>query len=347
MSIDRAQQEAQKREKLKCEKPKAYAKVCKFDEKIKRGESIAILQFQFDYKCNFNCMHCSIAHRSNPKRRELLAQDVANIAQQADDLGLARWVLTGGEPLVSPKLEPFVKAMDPAKWYISCDSNGWFLDAARAVGLKKMGIDRIQLSIDGLKAPEHDHFRKKSGSHARCMKAIDATLEAGLDIFIQTVVTKQRLHSDEFKKFLDYFTNRGIDVFVTFAKPVGNYQGCFENMISQEDLDYFKSIENNYRVFNHLKVAFGMDLGCPAVKNILTITPYADVLGCQYTPISIGNLFEEPLKDILARGATIKWYGEYLPTCPPAMDKNFIERTYGKKFPIPWDEFFTKEEFIK
>jgi len=330
MKIMRAEQEVQKREKLKREKPKTYEKVCKFDEKIKRGESITILQFQFDYRCNFNCIHCSIANRSNPSRKELQVEDVANIAKQADELGLARWVFTGGEPLISPKLEPFVKAIDPAKWYISCDSNGWFLDQDRAIALKKLGIDRIQLSIDSLEAQEHDEFRRKKGSHSRCMKAVDATLQAGLDIFIQTVVSKQRLYSTEFKNFISYFTNRDIEVFVSFAKPVGNYEGHFESMIDEEDLDYFR-----------------MDLGCPAVKGITTITPYGDVLGCQYTPISIGNLFMESLKDILERGATIKWYGEYLPTCPAAMDRDFIERTYGKKFPIPWNEFFTKEEFIK
>ena len=347
MKIMRAEQEVQKRENLKREKPKAYEKICKFDEKIKRGESITILQFQFDYRCNFNCTHCSIANRSNPSRKELQVEDVANIAKQADELGLARWVFTGGEPLMSPKLEPFVKAIDPAKWYISCDSNGWFLDQDRAIALKKLGIDRIQLSIDGLEAQEHDEFRRKKGSHSRCMKAVDATLEAGLDIFIQTMVSKQRLHSTEFKNFISYFTNRDIEVFVTFAKPVGNYEGHFESMIDEEDLNYFRELQEHYRVFSHLTPAFGMDLGCPAVKGITTITPYGDVLGCQYSPISIGNLFKESLKDILERGATIKWYGEYLPTCPLAMDRDFIERTYGKQFPIPWTEFFTQDEFIK
>jgi MoaA/NifB/PqqE/SkfB family radical SAM enzyme len=343
----RTQQEAIKREKLKHEKPEAYAKVIQFKEKIERGESITILQFQFDYRCNFRCSHCSVSNRTNPNRRELQVEDVAHIAKQADELGLARWVFTGGEPLMSPKLAPFLKALDPTKWYINCDTNGWLLDQDRAIELKRSGVDRIQLSIDGLDASQHDEFRKKRGSHARCMKAVDATLQAGMDVFIQTVVTKQRLHSSEFKQFLDYFTNRDIDVFVTFAKPVGSFEGHFEGMIDQNDLDYFRDMENLYRVFSHLTPAFGMDLGCPAVKGITTITAYGDVLGCQYTPISIGNLFTEPLKDILERGATIKQYGEYSPICPPVMDRTFIERTYGKQFPIPWNEFFRQEEFIK
>jgi len=339
--------EEKKREKLKTEKPLAYAKVCNFDEKMKKGESIAILQFQFDYKCNFRCSHCSISDRMDPKRKPLDVDEVADIARQADELGLARWVLTGGEPLMSPKLEPFVKAMDPKKWYISCDSNGWFLDQKRAVALKTMGIDRIQLSIDGLEAAQHDEFRKFKGSHARCMRAIDATLDAGLDLFIQTVVTKTRLHSKEFKDFITYFTGRNIDVFVTFAKPVGSYKGCFDGMIDQSDLDYFKTLQQDYRVFSHLTPAFGMSLGCPAVKGILTITEYGDVLGCQYTNISIGNLREESLKDIIKRGASIKWYKKHMDTCPPAMDKEYIQRTYSDRFPIPWNEFFSEDEIEK
>ena len=82
--------EEKKREKLKTEKPLAYAKVCNFDEKMKKGESIAILQFQFDYKCNFRCSHCSISDRMDPKRKPLDVDEVADIARQADELGLAR-----------------------------------------------------------------------------------------------------------------------------------------------------------------------------------------------------------------------------------------------------------------
>ena len=342
-----AKSEEQKREKLKKEKPLAYEKVCKFAEKVKRGESIAIIQFQFDYKCNFRCTHCSISDRSDPKRKPLQVEEVADIAKQADELGLARWVLTGGEPLVSAKLEPFVQAIDPAKWYISCDSNGWLLDQKRAIALKKTGIDRIQLSIDGLGAAQHDEFRKMKGSHARCMAAIDVTQAAGLDLFIQTVVTKERLHSKEFTDFITYFTGRNIDVFVTFAKPVGSFKGCFSGMINQADLDYFKGLQQHYRVFSHLTSAFGMSLGCPAVKGIITITEYGDVLGCQYTNISLGNLREESFKDILKRGASIKWYKEHLNTCPPAMDEEFIKRTYSNKFPLPWNEFFKEDEIIK
>ena len=52
--------EAEKRNLLKKEKPYVHKKIMKYDEKIKKGESIAIIQFQYDYTCNFTCDHCSI-----------------------------------------------------------------------------------------------------------------------------------------------------------------------------------------------------------------------------------------------------------------------------------------------
>ena len=42
------------RTQLKDKKPYVYEKILKFDEKIKRGESIAIIQFQYNYTCNLD-----------------------------------------------------------------------------------------------------------------------------------------------------------------------------------------------------------------------------------------------------------------------------------------------------
>ena len=52
--------EAEKRNQLKLTRPRVYEKVMQFSEKVKRGESIAIIQFQYDYRCNFACEHCSV-----------------------------------------------------------------------------------------------------------------------------------------------------------------------------------------------------------------------------------------------------------------------------------------------
>ena len=95
--------EIEKRNLLKKEKPQVFEKIMQFDEKVKKGESIAILQFQYDYQCNFRCQHCDVAKMQNKKKdRVFTINDVEELSRQADEMGLAHIVITGGEPLIFP-----------------------------------------------------------------------------------------------------------------------------------------------------------------------------------------------------------------------------------------------------
>jgi len=346
-------EENEKRNQLKREKPYVYEKIMKYDEKVKRGESIAILQFQYDYTCNFRCQHCDITRlQTNRSDRFFTIEDVKELSRQADEMGLGHIVITGGEPLIFPDFDDIVKAIDPQKFYITSDTNGWFLDIKKAKHLKSIGLDKIQLSLDSLSASEHDDFRRKKGSHERAVRAIDASLEAGLNIILATVVTKQRVRSEEFIEFLEFARQKNVGVFVTYAKPVGEWEGNYDVLITKDDMDYIKELEKKYNVFTHLTPAYGLNLGCIAVKRMVSITKYGDIMPCPYIHVSLGNFFKEPLKDIIERGMKIKFFGKYIDTCLIAEDREFIndyeaKKIYGKPVPVPCCEVFTQDDFIK
>lgn len=343
-------EEIGRRNKLKEEKPEVYQKISKFDEKIKRGESIAIIQFQYNYTCNFRCVHCSVKRFQGPNdARQFTIADVKDLFRQADELGLARVTITGGEPLVFKDFDELVAAIDPQKFYINCDSNGWLLDEQKAKHLKEIGVDRIQISLDNLDPEAHDKFRRTPGSHARILKAVGVAREAGLGVFMQTVVWKQRLYSDEFIKFLEYFANKDVGVFVSYAKPVGAWEGNYDGLVDKEDMKYMRGLEKKYKVFTHLTPAYGLNMGCIALKGMFSVTQYGDVLPCPYIHTSVGNVFKESLKDIIKRGFGIKYFGEYVDTCLIAEDREFIKkyvagRIYGKPLPVPCSEVFTDED---
>lgn len=335
---------------LKENKPLVYEKVSKFEEKYRRGESIAIIQLQYRYMCNMACEHCSIeAYQHNAAgKKSLMPKDVSNLARQADKLGLARFVISGGEPTTFPDLEEVVVAIDPERFYINCDSNGYLL-AEKAEHMKKIGIDRIQLSIDSLDPEEHDEFRRKPGAWKRAMEGIDECQRIGLPLYIQTVVTKQRLYSEEFIDFLKFFNRRGINVFISFAKPVGAYAGHFDSMIDSKDLEYERELEKKYQLCTHLTPGYGIDMGCIGVKGFISVTQYGDVQPCPYFHCSIGNIFTTPLKDILETGMGIKYFGEHVDTCLLAADlpwvkKYVADKIYGRPVPVPFEQVFSKED---
>ena len=351
------EKEIEKRNSLKRDKPFVYEKIMKYDEKVKRGESIAVLQFQYDFTCNFTCQHCSIKRFQVPKkskledkRRFFTTNDIRELSRQADELGLAHIVISGGEPLVFPDFDEIIEAIDPQKFYITSDTNGWFLDADKAKHLKNIGVDKIQLSLDSLSAAEHDEFRRKPHSHEKTIRAIDAALDAGLNIIVQTVVTKQRVRSEEFIKFLEFVNGKGVGVYVSYAKPVGAWEGNFSCLVNRADMDYMRELEKKYNVFTHLTPSYGLDLGCIAVKRMVSITKYGDVMPCPYIHVSLGNFFNEPLKDIIERGLRINYFGKHIDTCLVGEDREFIDKyvvkTYGKPLPVPFSEVFTSEDFI-
>ncbi|MBE6386626.1 MAG: radical SAM protein [Lentisphaeria bacterium] len=345
--------EQSRRNYLKEQKPRVYEKVMNFEEKVKRGESIAIIQFQYDYTCNLRCQHCSVKRFQGKKEgRTFTLDDVRDFCRQADELGLANFVITGGEPLVFPDFDKLVEAIDPSRFYIVSDSNGWLLDDEKARHLKSIGVDKIQLSLDSLDAQEHDEFRRRAGSHERAMRAIDACQKAGLNIILSTVVTHQRIHSEEFIEYLEFAKSKGVGTFVTYAKPVGSWEGKFDMLVTKEDMDYMRNVlEKKYDVFTHLTPSYGLDLGCIAMKRMISVTKYGDVMPCPYIHVSIGNVFEEPLKDIIDRGMNIKWFGKHVNTCLIAESRPFIDKyivpTYSKELPVPMDEIFTENDMIR
>lgn len=338
------------RNALREKKPRVYEKIRHYDEIVKNGGSIGIVQFQYNYACNFSCTHCSISRMHRPGARSLTPPDVKMIADQADAMGLAHWVLTGGEPLVFPDFDEVIEAVGPERFYISSDTNGFLMTDAKARHLEELGVDKIQMSLDSIRPDEHDAFRKRDSSHAHAMRCIEAVKKTSMKLIIQTVVTRERLYSDEFIEMLEFGKKNDIGIFVTLAKPVGMWEGKFDMLCDKKDWAHLRELEKKYNVFTHMTPSYGLDMGCIAVKRMFSITQYGDVQPCPYMHTSLGNVFEEPLADIIRRGLSIRYFKGDHHTCWLALEPDFIRkhvsRAYGRQLPIPCTEYFDKEDFL-
>ena len=340
--------EQAKRDVLKASKPLVWEKIQEYPQKVMRGESIAIIQYQHSYVCNMACRHCCITPLRRPSStRHFEISDTKELARQADAMGLAHWVITGGEPLMFKDFDQIVEAIDPSKFYITSDTNGLLLDSAKAKHLKEIGVDKIQLSLDSLSASEHDAFRRHTGSWAAAVRAIDACKEAGLNLILSTVVTKNRIRSFEFTEFLGWAGEIEVPVFVTYAKPVGAWRGRADLMIDKSDMEFMGQLEKQFNVFTHLTPSYGMDIGCIAVKRMISVTAYGDVMPCPYMHVSLGNVFKEPLKDIVDRTLGTTCFGRRIDTCLVAEDVDFVESldiaTLNRPLPIPYKEMFGEQ----
>jgi len=354
-------QEQSKRNDLKQRKPYIAAKLANIAAMEERGEISPIIRLEKSYLCNFQCTHCSAEYYMDrhldrvlkvvDTRSKMDMDDVRRLSDEADRLGLARFVITGGEPLVMKDFDAVVAAIDPDKHYIITDTNGWFLDLERAKHLKAIGVEKVQLSLDSMVEEEHDKFRNKPGSWKRVMRAIDASLDAGLNLILSTVLIKGRASTDEFREMCEFATKKGVGLYVSYAKPTGSCTEHPEFVIEKEDADILRELEKTYNVFSHMTPSYGSFKGCITVKGIITVTSTMEVTPCPYIDFSLGNLRETPLKEVLARGMRNPWLGPHRPDCIIGEDPKFIkihtEKTHGAKFlPLPWGQGFSDDDSL-
>ena len=353
--------EQEKRNELMLRKPYVAKKLAKINEMEENGEISPIIRLEKSYLCNFQCSHCSAEYymdrhtdkvlKVQDKREKIDLNDIRNLSKQADELGLARFVITGGEPLVMKDFDAVVEAIDPEKHYIITDTNGWFLDLDRAKHIKSIGVEKVQLSLDSFIEKEHDDFRNRPGSYKRVMRAIDASLDAGLNLILSTVLVKGRGKTKEFEDLCRFSTEKGIGLYVSYAKPTGSCTDHPEFVINKEDADIVRELEKKYNVFTHMTPSYGSFKGCITVKGIITVTSTAEITPCPYIDLSLGNLKQNSLKEILNRGMKNPWLGPYRPDCLIGEDQQFIKfhtnvTSKYKLLPVPYGEGFADDNSL-
>ncbi len=343
--------ENERRNTLKEEKPYVYEKIMKYKEKEARGESVAMIDFCFDYTCNMHCAHCSNLSLAK-KDRELTIEDLRDFAKQADELGLAQFTISGGEPLTFNNLDDIILALDPQKFHIGMSTNGLLLTKEKAEHLKKIGLDKVKISVDSINEEVYNQTRQQPGSYQKAIQALFIAKEAGLQANIQTVISHQNCMTPDTERLAKFANDNGFNMDIMGAKAVGRWEGKEEVLITPEDYEYLVKLRNKYpMVHKDTFPTYGEDRGCCAVTNNLHLTKYGDILPCGFIHISIGNIFEESLKTILDRGLSIKWFGKYQPLCLAGENRyfihNYMSKFYGKPLPISYKEAFTNEDYIR
>jgi len=119
--------------------------------------------------CNMACVHCGSADQ-NVALDELSTGDISDILLDLAHLGVRRFLVTGGEPLMRADL---IEILEKAKAYgleTGLSTNGF--------GINEENIDRIvraadsvQVSVDGINRT-HDMIRGMNGAFSGAMNAL-------------------------------------------------------------------------------------------------------------------------------------------------------------------------------
>ncbi|MDD5772148.1 MAG: radical SAM protein [bacterium] len=354
MIIEKSRKEVEnlRREKLKREKPLVFEKIMRFPEKVARGESVTMIDLCYDYRCNMHCAHCSNLSLAK-KKKVLTIESLKDLSRQADEMGLAQFTISGGEPLTFPDIDDVISALNPEKFHLAMSTNGLLLDKSRAEHLKKIGLDKVKISLDSIDEKIYQQTRGKNEGYKKAIEALFIAREAGLQVNIQTVISHQTCRTPATKQIAEFCQKNLFNFDIMIAKAVGRWEGKEEVLLDEQDVNYLIELKKEYPMLQwDMLPSYGEERGgCACIIKNSHITKYGDFLPCGFIHISMGNIFEEPLKDIIERSFKIKFFHKRNPVCLAGLDRNFIKnymsKFYGKPLPISWKEAFSADDFIK
>ncbi|MDD5599657.1 MAG: radical SAM protein, partial [Victivallaceae bacterium] len=153
------------------------------------------------YRCNNNCRHCWLRLPPVAKKRseELSTIEILDIVNQARQLGVGSFAVSGGEPMLRNDFyEIFDYITSKARSY-SINTNGTLITPEIARLMKRKGTKMA--AIYGATAETHDHITRNPGSYEATMRGFRYLQEAGAGFTVQLIPMKDNYH--EFPKMIE------------------------------------------------------------------------------------------------------------------------------------------------
>jgi SynChlorMet cassette radical SAM/SPASM protein ScmF len=140
------------------------------------------IYFYLTEGCNLRCRHCWIAPKYQNEGETAPALDFetfCDIIDQAKPLGLSGVKLTGGEPLIHPRIKEILDYLRGQDLTVTVESNGIACTTELAAKIRACKNPSVSVSLDGSDAETHDWMRGVEGSFDAAVRGIKNLVEAG------------------------------------------------------------------------------------------------------------------------------------------------------------------------
>ncbi|MBI2252311.1 MAG: GTP 3',8-cyclase MoaA [Armatimonadetes bacterium] len=193
------------------------------------SRKINYLRISVTDRCNLSCQYCKLYPFSFRDSSSILSyEEILRVVKISLTLGINKFRLTGGEPLIRKDLAKFVRKVNSLKGIedLSLTTNGILLKKY-AKSLKEAGLKRINLSLDTLKEDKFKLLCRKDALKD-VLSGIKEALKIGFVPLKINLVVLRDFNLDE------------IDDFINFTKDFRVIVRFIELMPFNEELNWFK-----------------------------------------------------------------------------------------------------------
>lgn len=215
------------------------------------GRRVDYLRISITETCNLRCRYCMPSGADRVPEKQLLSyEEILRIAEACTALGIRKFRVTGGEPLLRPGCTDFLKRLRslPGTEQVTLTTNGVLLENA-AEQLSEAGLDGVNVSLDTL---DRERYRLLTGADAldAVKRGIHAALRAGLSVKVNTVLLSW-VNADEWPDLVSAFRSYPVDIRFIELMPIGcakGFQGVNGKRLLAEMKKRFPGMEEDRTV---------------------------------------------------------------------------------------------------
>ena len=190
------------------------------------GRRVNYVRMSITDRCDFRCVYCMDEEMVFMPRQQLLSlEEIVSLVGAFAELGVEKVRVTGGEPLVRKNVDWLFKELGDLKQTtalkeLTITTNGSQLPKY-AESLVESGVDRINISLDSLKA---DRFKAltRTGDLNGVLNGIRSAKKAGFKrIKLNAVIMKGR-NEDEIVDLARFAIKNDLDISYIEEMPLGH-----------------------------------------------------------------------------------------------------------------------------
>lgn len=274
-------------------------------------------------RCNLECLHCH-ANANTLPGPYLSTEKILALISELAAMKIFTLQIGGGEPFIHPEIMAILKHAVKYDFNVVMSTNGTLITKERAHELKTMGINSLQISLDGATAEVHDKFRGIPGAFDLALKGIDNLRDADVKVNIACTLSKFNCH--QIADFVELAYQHGAESFRTMClMPAGRGLDHLNLILKNSELlavisqlkksrtQYKNKIDISYETpfivkkqsipsKKELDPVDAYFVGCEAGKRECRILPNGNVVPCPLfgnNPDYIaGNVLRQPFSDI-------------------------------------------------
>ena len=285
-------------------------------------------------KCNLNCLHCFNAKDNAPLNTELSYEDIINILDQANDIGIHAFTLTGGEPLVHRRFLDIVKAIYERNMIVfELNTNGLLINQKMLDTFKELNCHPlIKISFDGV--GYHNWIRQHPKAEDLTIKAIKLCIANGFRVKAQVQVNRKNVDvMMDTAKLLNELGVVEMRIIRTTEAPRWEKNSPQSSLTIEEYYETMTAFAKEYihsdmqmvidiwqlvrlypraKTYNLVPIAcnkkdFNIRIPmCKGNRGMIAVSSSGEVVPClqmsgnlKKKGISLGNLFKTPLKELV------------------------------------------------